>query len=35
VWGMPGAAVKRGTAQHVVPLEQVATEIRRAVRGGD
>jgi two-component system chemotaxis response regulator CheB len=35
VWGMPGAAVKRGTAQRIVPLEQVAAEIRRAVRGGD
>ncbi len=34
VWGMPGAAVKRGAAQHVVPLNDVAAEIRRSVRGG-
>jgi two-component system chemotaxis response regulator CheB len=34
VWGMPGSAVRRGVAQHVVPLEQVSTEICRAVREG-
>ncbi len=34
VWGMPGAAVKAGAAQHVVPLGLVAAEVRRAVRGG-
>ena len=33
VWGMPGAAVKAGAASHVVALDQIATEIRRAVRG--
>lgn len=32
VWGMPGAAHKRGAAKHVVPLELVAAEVRRAVR---
>jgi two-component system chemotaxis response regulator CheB len=34
VWGMPGAAVKLGAAQHIVPLDRVATEIRRTVREG-
>ncbi|MDO8964503.1 MAG: chemotaxis response regulator protein-glutamate methylesterase [Coriobacteriia bacterium] len=34
VWGMPGAAVKLGAAQVVVPLERVATEVRRSVREG-
>lgn len=34
VWGMPGAAVRRGAVQHVVPLDDVAGEIRRSVRGG-
>jgi two-component system chemotaxis response regulator CheB len=34
VWGMPGAAVRIGAAQRVVPLGEVAMEIRRAVRGG-
>lgn len=34
VWGMPGAAVKMGAAQFVVPLDRVATEIRRTVREG-
>lgn len=32
VWGMPGAAVRRGAVRHVVPLDLVAAEIRRAVR---
>ncbi len=34
VWGMPGEAVKRGAVSRVVPLQSVAVEIRRAVRGG-
>jgi two-component system chemotaxis response regulator CheB len=34
VWGMPGAAVKRGAAQQVVPLSDVAGAIRRAVQEG-
>jgi len=33
VWGMPGAAVNMGVASKVVPLDQIAVEIRRAVRG--
>ncbi len=33
VWGMPGAAVKRGAVRHVVPLGLVAVEIRRSLRG--
>ncbi|MDY0341053.1 MAG: chemotaxis-specific protein-glutamate methyltransferase CheB [Coriobacteriia bacterium] len=33
VWGMPGAAVRRGAAQRVVPLDSVASEIRRTLRG--
>lgn len=32
VWGMPGAAVKRKAAGHVVPLGLVAAEIRRTMR---
>ncbi len=32
VWGMPGAAHKRGAARHVVPLDLVAAEVRRAIR---
>jgi two-component system chemotaxis response regulator CheB len=32
VWGMPGAAVRQGAAQTVVPLDRVAVEIRRTVR---
>jgi two-component system chemotaxis response regulator CheB len=32
VWGMPGAAVKAGVAQRVVPLESIAAEIRRSIR---
>jgi two-component system, chemotaxis family, protein-glutamate methylesterase/glutaminase len=35
VWGMPGAAVKRGAAQHILPLDEVAAQIRRAVGEGD
>jgi len=27
VWGMPGAAVKLGSAQHVLPLHRVAAEV--------
>lgn len=34
VWGMPGAAVRRGVAQRVVPISEVAAAIRRAVEGG-
>jgi two-component system chemotaxis response regulator CheB len=34
VWGMPGAAVRLGAARSVVPLDHVAVEIRRALRGG-
>jgi two-component system chemotaxis response regulator CheB len=34
VWGMPGAAVKIGAAQLVVPIDRVAVEIRRALRNG-
>lgn len=35
VWGMPGAAVKRGAAQQVVPLDRVAEAIRLcALEGG-
>lgn len=34
IWGMPGAAVEAGSAGKVVPLEAVAVEVRRAVRGG-
>jgi two-component system chemotaxis response regulator CheB len=34
VWGMPGAAVRQGAAQTVVPLDRVAVEIRRTVREG-
>jgi two-component system chemotaxis response regulator CheB len=33
VWGMPGAAVKLGAAQSVVPIDRVAVEIRRTLRG--
>ncbi|MDO8879380.1 MAG: chemotaxis response regulator protein-glutamate methylesterase [Coriobacteriia bacterium] len=33
VWGMPGAAVRAGVASRVVPLDRVASEIRRSVRG--
>jgi len=34
VWGMPGAAVRQGAAQTVVPIDRVAAEIRRTVREG-
>lgn len=34
VWGMPGAAVRTGAVKNVVPLDRVAVEIRRAIRGG-
>lgn len=33
VWGMPGTAVRIGAASRVVPIDAVASEIRRAVRG--
>lgn len=33
VWGMPGAAMRRGAVSHMVPLSAVSAEIRRAVRG--
>lgn len=33
VWGMPGATVRTGAASHVAPLETIATEIRRGLRG--
>jgi two-component system chemotaxis response regulator CheB len=33
VWGMPGAAVKLGATQFVVPIDRVAVEIRRTLRG--
>ncbi len=29
VWGMPGAAVKMGAAQHVLPLHRVAGEVQQ------
>jgi two-component system chemotaxis response regulator CheB len=28
VWGMPGEAVALGAAQHIMPLDSVATKIR-------
>lgn len=34
VWGMPGAAVRRGAAHAIVPIDRVATEIRRTLREG-
>jgi two-component system chemotaxis response regulator CheB len=34
VWGMPGAAVRRGAAQAIVPIDRVAAEIRRTLREG-
>ncbi|MHB1017220.1 MAG: chemotaxis-specific protein-glutamate methyltransferase CheB [Coriobacteriia bacterium] len=33
VWGMPGATVRAGAALRVAPLESVASEIRRSLRG--
>jgi two-component system chemotaxis response regulator CheB len=33
VWGMPGFVAKAGLADKVLPLEQIATEIMRAVNG--
>jgi two-component system chemotaxis response regulator CheB len=33
VWGMPGAAVRLGAAQVVAPIDRVAVEIRRTLRG--
>jgi two-component system, chemotaxis family, protein-glutamate methylesterase/glutaminase len=32
VWGMPGAAVRRGAVRTVVPVQGIAIEVRRAVR---
>jgi two-component system chemotaxis response regulator CheB len=32
VWGMPGAAMRMGASGRAVPLQNVAAEIRRAVR---
>ena len=34
VWGMPKAAISAGGADRIVPLQQVAIEIRRALREG-
>lgn len=34
VWGMPGAAYKRGAVQHLAPIGLIAAEVRRAIRGG-
>lgn len=34
VWGMPGAASKLGAVRHMVPIDNVAIEIRRVIRGG-
>lgn len=34
VWGMPGAAVKLGAAQTVLPVERIAVEVRRSAREG-
>jgi two-component system chemotaxis response regulator CheB len=33
VWGMPGAAVRIGAAESVEPLEKIAIEVRRHIRG--
>jgi two-component system chemotaxis response regulator CheB len=35
VWGMPGAAVHLGAAQYVVPIDRVAVEVRRTLRGSE
>ncbi|PKQ29880.1 MAG: chemotaxis response regulator protein-glutamate methylesterase [Actinobacteria bacterium HGW-Actinobacteria-10] len=34
VWGMPGAAHKIGAVRRMVPIDNVAIEIRRVIRGG-
>ncbi len=34
VWGMPGAAVRLGAAQKIVPVGRIAAEIRRTMRDG-
>ena len=34
VWGMPGAAATAGLASQVVPLDQMASTIARALKGG-
>lgn len=33
VWGMPGAAVKLGAAQHILPLHRVPHELLRLIAG--
>ena len=33
VWGMPGAAYRTGAVRRVVPIDMVAAEIRRSIRG--
>ncbi len=33
VWGMPGAAVRIGAAESVEPLDRIAVEVRRHIRG--
>ncbi|MHB9002477.1 MAG: protein-glutamate methylesterase/protein-glutamine glutaminase [Coriobacteriia bacterium] len=35
VWGMPGAAHRIGAVHHMVPIDNVAIEIRRVLRGGN
>ena len=35
VWGMPGEAVKRGHASHVLPLARIAEKILRSVSRQD
>lgn len=34
VWGMPGAAHRLGAVHHMVPIDNIAVEIRRVLRGG-
>ncbi len=34
VWGMPAAACRNGAAQRVVPIDRMAAEIRRSIKGG-
>jgi two-component system chemotaxis response regulator CheB len=33
VWGMPGSAARLGAADKIVPLSNVAAEVRRTIRG--
>jgi len=35
VWGMPGAAVRLGAVRIVAPIDRVAVEIRRTLRGSE